>query len=283
MKDKNQDKNQLFLFGGMQKESNKPSEDIKKRLATLPKKSKLALKPVVPTDVEELEFQRRARKILNIALEEGLKVTGLVIHDNVHTLASIDKRKRLRLQEVFYNADTRVIRSLMRVIGRKKRKGDNELVNKYLSENPPHRGINGIPISLLKDCYGPFGRAYDLQKILKKVMNKYTGNIDNIMITWRKPTKGRSSITWGSYRSLGDGGLIRINALLDRPQVPEYVVESVVYHELMHHIVPSETDGNVNRVHTRKFREMMSKYPNSDKAEEWKKKYFNSFSRKKRK
>lgn len=222
--------------------------------------------------------ERKKKRILAIALEEGLRVKDLIIHDNIHTLASVDSKKNLRLQEIFLCASEKVLRSLIRVIGRKSRKDDNEIVNRFLAENPPYKGIKELPKNLTKDCIGPYGRYYDLQEILDEVMDKYTGEINGILISWRKQTTGKSSVTWGSYRDLPNGGIIRVNSVLDKKFVPRYVVESIVYHELLHHLIPMEPDGMMQRVHTRSFNSLLEKFPDYVKAERWKLRYFNKIT-----
>ena len=126
----------------------------------------------------------------------------------------------------------------------------------------------------MKGCYGPIGLHFDLNELLQDVMRKYTGDVDNIVITWSIPTAGRRSVTWGTYRRLKDGGLIRINALLDRLEVPRYVVESVVHHELVHHLIPTKIKKNRRIMHGKEFKEILSVNPNIKKADKWKKQYF---------
>jgi predicted metal-dependent hydrolase len=219
-------------------------------------------------------LKKKGLRIAKLAANEGLKIKGVVIHDNVHNLASIDKRRNLRLQVVFFNADDSVLKSLFHIIARKRQNGDDEKVNTFLAENPPHKGKRKITRQLMQDLYSPVGRYYDLRKILADVMKKYTGQVDNIVIGWRTPSAGRSSVTWGSFRDLGNGGIIRINALLDRPDVPKYVVESVVFHELLHFISPAESNGRKRKIHTKDFKELLAEYPRLEEAEIWKKGYF---------
>jgi len=81
----------------------------------------------------------------------------------------------------------------------------------------------------------------DLQAILERERaravfrtSKALAQIDRATIKWGKmPTgRGRKSIRLGSVKP--STGQINICPLLDRPDVPEYVVEAIVYHELLH-------------------------------------------------
>ncbi|MFH1515258.1 MAG: hypothetical protein ABIG42_07335 [bacterium] len=273
MTKRSSDDNQLVLFDV------RPTDEITQPVQKLDNSSPQTTETdEIKHDTDDVQFQRDARRVIEIARETGLFFYGLIVHDNIHTLASIDRRKNLRLQEVFLKANDNILRSLFRIIGKHKRRGDDERVNRFIAENPPHEIIDGIPVTLLTDCYGPFGKHHNLREILDRIMNKYTGYVDKIHITWRKQSVGLKSVTWGTYRDIGDGGLIRINSLLDESAVPEYVVESVVYHELLHHLTPTETDGTQRKVHTGRFKELITQYPHLKKADTWKRNYFKKLS-----
>jgi hypothetical protein len=94
--------------------------------------------PLVKPSSDDQSFDRKKKRILAIAFEEGLRVKDLVVHDNIHTLASVDSKKNLRLQEIFLSASEKVLRSLIRIIARKSRKDDNEIVNRFIQG---HQGI----------------------------------------------------------------------------------------------------------------------------------------------
>ncbi len=226
---------------------------------------------------------RRSEEIGKIAKEEGLNFCDIIWHDNVQTMASIDKRKSLRLQKVFLEADDKTLRSLFRHILRKRRRGDDERINRFLSGCSPRQGPNILSRNHLKDCYGPVGNHHNLDEILNEVMRKYTCQIDDVIIAWRSASGGYRSITWGTYKLLDDCGLIRINALLDKADVPKYVVESVVYHELVHHLVPAIKQNNKRVMHGARFKEMLARNPDIEKADKWTKQYFEKLRNRARK
>jgi hypothetical protein len=66
--------------------------------------------------------------------------------------------------------------------------------------------------------------------------------------------------------------LIRIHPVLDRPDVPRYFVESVVYHEMLHHHLGGVPDRAGRTVyHTRAFREAEARFPGYGEALAWEK------------
>ncbi len=66
--------------------------------------------------------------------------------------------------------------------------------------------------------------------------------------------------------------LIRIHPVLDRSDVPRYFLESVVYHEMLHHHMGGVPDRAGRTVyHTRHFREAEARYPRHQEALAWEK------------
>ena len=57
--------------------------------------------------------------------------------------------------------------------------------------------------------------------------------------------------------------------MLDDPAVPRYVVEAVVYHELLHADMPPEVRGGKRYFHTPEFRRRERLYRNLGRAERW--------------
>ena len=94
-------------------------------------------------------------------------------------------------------------------------------------------------------------------------------------ITWGKASAGGSpvppplgaSLQLGSYSY--EDRLIRIHRVLDNPGVPRYVVEAVVYHELLHADMPPEIRDGKRQFHTPEFRRRERLYRNLTKAERW--------------
>ena len=65
--------------------------------------------------------------------------------------------------------------------------------------------------------------------------------------------------------------MIRIHPLLDAPFVPTWFLEYVVYHEMLHAVVPEEIDEHGRRrVHTREFYRRERKFHCYYRARRWK-------------
>jgi predicted metal-dependent hydrolase len=98
----------------------------------------------------------------------------------------------------------------------------------------------------------------------------YFGNRIQARITWsrRSLRRPRTSICFGSYHTRDR--LIRVHWLLDQPFVPRYVVESVVFHEMLHQLIPRRRVNGRWCVHPPEFRRQQRCFPYYQQAERWK-------------
>lgn len=110
------------------------------------------------------------------------------------------------------------------------------------------------------------GDHYDLDSMFAALNARYFRN------RVKKPV-----LTWSArktYRILGHHdathGVIAISRSLDSKSVPRFVVEYVVFHEMLHIVHPTKTDANGRRLnHTPAFRRDEQKYIHFNAAERW--------------
>ena len=77
----------------------------------------------------------------------------------------------------------------------------------------------------------------------------------------------RRSIKLGSYCSRER--LIRVHPVLDAGFVPRFFVEYIVYHELLHHMLPPIVRGGRRQLHDRRFKEHERAFPGYARALAW--------------
>lgn len=114
------------------------------------------------------------------------------------------------------------------------------------------------------------GKVYNLQKIYDKVNREYFGNKLKLAITWfgDGKKKNRSRVNFGAY--FEQLKLIKINRLLDNEAFPDYVVEFVIYHEMLHAIyTPFVKDSGRRCVHTPDFKKMERRFHKYREADRW--------------
>lgn len=121
------------------------------------------------------------------------------------------------------------------------------------------------------------GHTHDLEAILREVADEwFSEDVGAVRITWgRRPPRGRRrSIRLGTYTH--DQRLIRIHPALDQAFVPRFFVAFVVFHELLHDVVPPlKTRGRVE-YHTREFRRRERAHPDFTRATRWEREHLDA-------
>ncbi len=229
------------------------------------------------TDLRERDLFRHLSRLLDRRLST-LKLT-----DNQRTILSFrpegpaPARFQIRLHRSFLGAPEEVLQAVSIFVQSRKKspKAQEALlrIREHFAQN--RSGAERKRRIVLR----PYGLAYDLEKLRERLVGLYfadqnaNGRLD-VPITWgrqgrwRKPTRRRTStIQLGSYNF--EDHVIRIHPLLDDPEVPRYVVESVIYHELLHAAMPPVSDGHRRCIHSPEFRRREEMFPEHRRAERW--------------
>lgn len=117
------------------------------------------------------------------------------------------------------------------------------------------------------------GRHVDLEAIYQALNRDYFDNRVQARITWGRqpPRRPRRSIRLGAYDSRKQ--LIRIHPLLDQAFVPRYVVEAIVFHEMLHQINPPRRINGRWSIHTPAFRRAERQFSYFEQAEAWQRRH----------
>ncbi len=199
----------------------------------------------------------------------GRPVT-LTLTENRSVLLSFRRQPegvRLRLHRMFLHAPEGVVAALGRHLNRRSRRSDGE-VRRFMNENL-HR-VSSAPRQL--PPLQSSGRFYDLRAVFAALNARFFGDALQVPITWGRGggRARRGGLTFGSYDPVLR--LIRIHPVLDRREVPSYFLESVVYHEMLHHHMGGVPDRAGRTVyHSRAFREAERRYPQHAQALAWEK------------
>ena len=114
------------------------------------------------------------------------------------------------------------------------------------------------------------GRVYNLKEIYNRLNDEYFDGRLKLFITWfgKHELKARSRINFGLYYD--PLKLIKINRLMDKTEIPEYVLSYVIYHEMLHFVCPSYYDEKgIHRIHTKEFKAMERQYEHYKRALKW--------------
>jgi hypothetical protein len=178
----------------------------------------------------------------------------------------------LRLHRIFRTAPAPVAQAVAELFfnnpRRDDRRGFQSLINDYINRNErtivrtsrPPRRFDALP--------GPKGRYHDLQRIYDVLNRRYFGGKLELRITWSDRVFRRTMGTWKETLP-GMPNLVTINALLDDPRVPHHYVEVLVYHEMLHEMIPPVlVDGKKLR-HTKEFRRREREHEWFERSERW--------------
>jgi hypothetical protein len=121
------------------------------------------------------------------------------------------------------------------------------------------------------------GRTYDLAKMYASINQEYfAGSLSQPELCWSRRQAFRRTGTYDLIRNC-----ITISSALDAPDVPDYVVRFVLYHEMLHQEarLALMQDTNEKRdIHGKTFRTAERKFPQYEEASA----YLETLARKKR-
>jgi hypothetical protein len=120
------------------------------------------------------------------------------------------------------------------------------------------------------------GEFHHLRKIYDEINSQYFDGKLNLNISWfgKKNAMAKRRIVFGAY--LAHLRLIKIHRRLDQKEIPLFFVSFIVYHEMLHHVIPPLSGPRGRRqIHHKFFREQEKKFPAYALAkkfqQEWKK------------
>ncbi|MEO6787567.1 MAG: hypothetical protein ABI318_15680 [Chthoniobacteraceae bacterium] len=125
------------------------------------------------------------------------------------------------------------------------------------------------------------GRYFDLRAIFDKLNARYFRNrLRRYAIVWgqRRRERPQSYIVFGSIQE--EDRIIRIHPLLDRQFVPQWYLEYVVFHEMLHAVVPDRYDPAGRRiVHHEGFLERERRFRHYRRSRAWEEENLGRFLR----
>jgi hypothetical protein len=179
------------------------------------------------------------------------------VHDGYH----------LRLHHMFLQAPDTVWHALAAYI-RNTKGAARGILRTYIQQHQHtvHKTPQPSPRSPILQARGHY---FDLEAIYQELNQTYFANRIQARITWsRQPSRrSRMSIRFGSYHA--KDRLIRIHRLLDQSFVPRYVVENVVFHEMLHQLIPRQRVNGRWCIHPPAFRQHEQRFRYHRQAAQW--------------
>jgi hypothetical protein len=176
---------------------------------------------------------------------------------------------RLQAHEGFARAPAQVIEALVITLlsGKDAQDGEGQSYLSMIKAYTQSRAFRGIATELdilvPADPSRSLGQHFDLEIIFDKVNRTYfEGRMAKPNLIWNKTLTHRK---FGHYQAAKDTVMISIS--LDQASVPDYVVEFVMYHELLHKQLGTTTSKGRQYAHTRAFREAEARFRKHRQAE----------------
>ena len=141
-----------------------------------------------------------------------------------------------------------------------------------LKRHQPKRKVSVTSLPIQRQlALGFTGRFFDLRAIFKRLNAKHFRNrLKGYRIVWGRRRKLRplNYFVYGTIQE--EDRVIRIHPLLDAAFVPEWFLEYVLFHEMLHAVTPDEIYPSGRRkVHTQEFRHKECRYRNYERAKRW--------------
>jgi hypothetical protein len=185
-----------------------------------------------------------------------------------HTIRLRDDTAYVRLSDILHSAPLSVLEAAAAILlGRLyRRRAPRELVEAYRHYSVARETHRRVMATRLKrgrrNETGAQGSTHNLAPMFSVLNRKYFGG------RLHRPRLGWSKRNWRAQLGCFDPGLdqIVVNTRLDRAEVPQYVVEYVLYHEMLHVRHPIRVAACGLQAHSAAFRAEERRFADYDRA-----------------
>ena len=188
-----------------------------------------------------------------------------------HTIRLRNKRIFVRISDIMRPAPTSAHEALAlilvaKLLRRKVPKAANEIYANYAKQPEIVAASSAARQTRSHKIIGSArGAVYDLNVLFERVNQKFFQNLlEKPVLTW---SPNKTFRIFGHHDNLHK--TVMISRTLDDARVPEFVVEFVLYHELLHIKHPTRIVNGRRQIHTAIFRRDEQLFPRFEQAEEW--------------
>ena len=188
-----------------------------------------------------------------------------------HTIRVRSGRVYVRLSDIFDAAPPEVIRALAfllvaRLLSRKAPPAHEKIYRGYAFSPEVLRASDIARQKRGRKVISTArGKTYDLEELFARLNRKYfAGEIEKPVLTW---SKRRAKRILGHHDSVHN--TITISKALDARDVPEWFVEYILYHEMLHIKHPAKLINGRRYYHTPAFRSEEQRFPRYQASQDW--------------
>ena len=125
------------------------------------------------------------------------------------------------------------------------------------------------------------GKHFDLQRMFDEINARYFGRrLRGYKVEWgrRRKQRPKDYFVFGTIQE--EDRMIRINKQLDQAFVPTWFLRYILFHEMLHSVVPDEPLRNGRRrVHTEEFNRRERRFRGYHRARRWEQENLGRFLR----
>jgi len=230
----------------------------------------------IPSRQQALSAARVLAHQVAALLGADVKVL-LSVHDNRSTMISFRREPpllRLRVHHLFLEAPPEIVQAIADYAGRGKRAA-GQLLDDYIADKQGRIRAEPRRAATLTTR----GKCFDLADIFARLNTLYFQDTIRARIGWGRHAakRRRKSIRLGVYDHRSRE--IRVHPALDRPDVPLFFVEYIVFHEMLHQVFPSARDSGRHVHHPKAFRDRERAFPRYPAAIAWEKEHLHALLR----
>lgn len=207
----------------------------------------------------------------------------IVLNENRSSILTVSNKRgrsaKLSLHRMFLTAPNDVLEAVAHFVKNKEHPSFG-LVKAYIQSN-----LQRLDYSHKLDTrrLSTQGRYYNLQALFDEVNQEYFAGSVKLWLTWFEAPvkKNPSTLVYGKY--FEPLKLIKINKLLDDEKVPKFFLTFVIYHEILHHVIPPYLNQEgVQCIHSKEFKAKEMEFKALGQAKEWelhfRRNYFSQFN-----
>jgi hypothetical protein len=188
-----------------------------------------------------------------------------------HTLYSRNGQYRFRVSDIMLDAPREALRAVAHILFSEIENVScpayyRETYEEYTRSPEVEEKMESVRKERgFRRVFHPRGKHHDLRESFDRVNRMmFAGQLELPRLTW---TQSRVRGELGSYDSTFD--LIAISRRMDARRVPQYVLDAVMYHEVLHRLLPMPMRGKRRVVHTEEFNRRERRFPHYKRAVAW--------------
>jgi hypothetical protein len=191
-----------------------------------------------------------------------IEVTNIAV---LYKARTVKNSISLMISEGFINASDDVLLALVKDALLGKTKHTTQITRDFAYSEEYSSVLLELDLIVEVIAENAKGKSYDLDQLFNKINCEYfAASLTKPRLTWSQIQTYRK---FGHYEPVRDRVVVSLT--LDDANIPEFVVEFVLYHELLHKYHGAKLVNNKRMVHTSEFRAWERQFKFYNEADAW--------------